>query len=920
MKIPLKGFAVFAAVVLALMTVFPVSAATASEPSVVAPSWGKSDETGVQADDMKKKWHNHRSDYEFSFEMPDRIGVGEYFSVPVTLQTEELGKEGYENVYIHVEKTLGPGDVLFRAADREKKIHTFINSGDWGWPGFDLPAEYRETTEWTFKFSKVGTYIITFKLVDQEGEVIAKKRALVFAKPAFADLGVQVSNLTIMTAAFGRDESGNDVIYTVVVGNPGKLVVMDAESEEILKVLDLPGATGAWAITVASDGAAYAGTYPNGHLYRYTPGADQVEDLGQPAPNTTVIYGLVPGKDGKVYGGTYWSGHAFEYDPKKGFTDFGQMVEGEEYVRSLAYDPDAHVLYAGIGAHAQLIKYDIATGEKENILPPQYANYTIVYDLNLEGGKLFIKLDPNYRMLVMDIQTGEIEAEMTVHSRGVSPLSPDGKVVYYTNGGILYAYNLETKTSERVKVGGNDVDFKANAIGWNYVRLSDPDFPGDTLFGFVGNYEGKAFKYNSQTNSLKTFTISLPKQPTDIFHVGSGPDGNIYSSGYLSGGMGVYSPVTAKKVQYTGLGQVEGMTTIGQKMYFGVYPHARIYEYDLSKPWQRNINPKLLFDLYGEEQDRPVAMVGLEEKGKLFIGTVPDYGRLGGALSVYDFASGKLDIYRNIVENQSVISLAYKNGKVYAGTSIYGGIGQDPVEKEAKLFVWDVERGEKTFETVPVPGETVIRALTIGPDGNIWGLAEGTLFIFDPETNMVIYKEDKFSDVQVSFESASLDIEATSTRGGAHLDLGKDGYIYGTADGKFFKIHPYTKNVTVLREQESFRLAQDRMGNFYFKNGPAIPYGNTLWRYTIEDNTVSVTGVVLDKTTLNLSVGETAALTATVEPSFATNKDVAWTSSNIGVAAVDGNGQVKAVAPGTAVITVTTDDGGKKATCVIQVK
>ncbi|MBH8593591.1 Ig-like domain-containing protein [Paenactinomyces guangxiensis] len=895
MKMSPKALTIFVAFLLVSMTIFPVSVATANK----SPAGKK---TGN---------HGHHSTYEFSYDWPDRIGVGEYVQVPVTLQTERPGKSGYESVYISFEKTSGPGDVLFRATDQGNKIHSFKNRGDWGRPGFDLPAVYKETTEWTFKFSKTGTYVITFKLIDQSGEILAKKKATVIAQPAFTNLGVQVSNLTIMTAAFGHDLSGNDVVYTVVVGDPGKLVVVDAKSEEILKVLDLPGATGAWAITVASDGAAYVGTYPNGHLYKYMPGADRVEDLGQPVPKQTVIYGLIPGKNGKVYGGTYYGGHAFEYDPNKGFTDFGTMVEGEEYVLSLAYDPEQHALYAGVGQHAHLIKYDIATGKKENMLPAEYANYTSVYDLDLEGGKLFIKLDPNYQMLVMDVKTGEIEAKMNVHSRGVSPLSPDGKAVYYTFGGILYAYNLESKTSEKVKVGGNDVDLKANTIGWGYVRLDDSEFPGYTLFGFAGNYTGKAFKYNSQTNSLKTFTVPLPKQPTDIFHVGAGPDGNIYSGGYLSGGVGVYSPAKGKTVQYTGLGQVEGMTSVGQKMFFGVYGHAKIYEYDVSQPWRSNINPKLLFDLYSEEQDRPVAMVGSEQEGKLFIGTVPYYGQLGGAFSVYDFASGKVDIHRHIVENQSIVSLAYKDGKVYAGTSIAGGLGQDPVEKEAKLFVWDVESGEKTFETVPVPGQTAVPALTVGPDGNIWGLAHRTLFIFDPDTRQVIYKEEKFAD-QVG--------GAPFSSGGARLDVGKDGHIYGTVSGIFFKINSGTKKLTILREQGSYRLARDRMGNFYFKDGQSIPYGNTLWRYTIEDPTVSVTGVVLDRTELSLSIGETAALKATVEPSFATNKDVSWESSNSGVATVDGNGQVKAVAPGTAVITVTTDDGGKTATCIVKVE
>jgi len=90
---------------------------------------------------------------------------------------------------------------------------------------------------------------------------------------------------------------------------------------------------------------------------------------------------------------------------------------------------------------------------------------------------------------------------------------------------------------------------------------------------------------------------------------------------------------------------------------------------------------------------------------------------------------------------------------------------------------------------------------------------------------------------------------------GMDLEIGLDGHIYGTAGGKFFKIDPADKEVTILRDSNSHFLAQDRMGNLYFKNGPSAPYGNTLWRYTLEDKTISVTGVTLDRTELNLSPG-----------------------------------------------------------------
>ncbi|MFS8610600.1 MAG: hypothetical protein FWJ68_03570 [Planifilum fulgidum] len=142
-------------------------------------------------------------------------------------------------------------------------------------------------------------------------------------------------------------------------------------------------------------------------------------------------------------------------------------------------------------------------------------------------------------------------------------------------------------------------------------------------------------------------------------------------------------------------------------------------------------------------------MTGSEEHHKLFIGTAPYYGQLGGAFAVYDTVTGEKQVYRNIVPNQSVISLAYKDGKVYAGTSIYGGDASVPVEKEAKLFVWDVATGKKIRETVPVPGETAIGALLVGPDGNIWGFAQGTLFIYDPKTGKVIYRGEKFPDLQL---------------------------------------------------------------------------------------------------------------------------------------------------------------------------
>ena len=82
--------------------------------------------------------------------------------------------------------------------------------------------------------------------------------------------------------------------------------------------------------------------------------------------------------------------------------------------------------------------------------------------------------------------------------------------------------------------------------------------------------------------------------------------------------------------------------------------------------------------------------------------------------------------------------------------------------------------------------------------------------------------------------------------------------------------------------------------------------------------TQPVTSVTLDQAELALYTGDTATLTATVQPDNATNKNVTWSSNNANVATVQ-NGTVNAVGAGEATITVTTEDGSKTATCTVKV-
>ena len=86
---------------------------------------------------------------------------------------------------------------------------------------------------------------------------------------------------------------------------------------------------------------------------------------------------------------------------------------------------------------------------------------------------------------------------------------------------------------------------------------------------------------------------------------------------------------------------------------------------------------------------------------------------------------------------------------------------------------------------------------------------------------------------------------------------------------------------------------------------------------SVTPTVVPVTGVSLDKSTLNIQKGESVTLVVTVRPSDATNQSVNWSTNNSNVTV--SNGMVTGKAVGTSVVTVTTDDGGHTAQCTVNV-
>lgn len=93
--------------------------------------------------------------------------------------------------------------------------------------------------------------------------------------------------------------------------------------------------------------------------------------------------------------------------------------------------------------------------------------------------------------------------------------------------------------------------------------------------------------------------------------------------------------------------------------------------------------------------------------------------------------------------------------------------------------------------------------------------------------------------------------------------------------------------------------------------------GNVKAECSVTVTVIDVTSIRISRTFATLSTGETLELTASVEPENATYKDIAWSSSDTGVATVT-DGKVTAVAAGSVVITAAASNG-LTASCRINV-
>ena len=554
------------------------------------------------------------------------------------------------------------------------------------------------------------------------------------------DLGVPVKEPVIWGAYVGPGKTGVlDTIYLSFsqYNAPLFLLAVNPDTGQ-MRQLDgpLPSEMGSWGFTIDHENRIYLGSHYNAHLLRFDPKTEKWEDLGRPAGGKeSFICALTTAPDGKIWGGTYPSAKLFSYDPKTGMTEnFDQMDPDQFYCYPTAGEDG--LIYCAI----QFEKIDIVVFDPKNktrtsLILNENRKPGRVTLVKGKDGRVYCKLSSSDQWF--RIEEGKRLVEIPPSGVPFVPkVLPDGRVFQSIENNLLRIENPVTKERKEIPL----------------------------QYEAVGAY---------------------------IFVVGTGPDGKIYGSSMLPLRLFVYDPQNHSLANLgkasVATGEIYSLGSLDGKLYLCSYPEASLSVYDPSKPIRfgkdGDANPRDLGPM-GAELYRPRAMIA-GPHGKVFIGGYPDYGLLGGAIGVYDPKKSEKRVYRHVIENQSIASLAYieKSDLIAGGGSVRGGTGTHAVEKEAKLMLWDPKDEKKVFEIVPVPEAKTILSLAVTVEGLLYGITNNEkVFVFDPKKREICKVFD------LGFEEPRE----------ISLQLGPDSRLYGLAKDAIFQIDPRSDRVSLV--------------------------------------------------------------------------------------------------------------------------
>ncbi len=561
----------------------------------------------------------------------------------------------------------------------------------------------------------------------------------------FEEIGaVEAVDLEVWPQLISRN-GGRYYVWGKVVKKPGRqsIVGISADTGEVVEVdlLDYGLFNIPLAVGPNENIYTYAGERNGGHFLRYNVESGELEDLGVPTVRAIYWMSGCQSNDEKFYVGTYPDTRLVMCDMRTGEVyDLGRISDDErqKYFMNPAIGDD-NVVYCPVGKHHQeLWSYDVESGSKEQILPAEL---------------------------------------MSGHGNGRVWTGVDGEVYGRIDGTEFLCRPDGIEIVEDVKV-----ERKGSRLIAGKKEIKEVD------------EQGRLVVMDRETGRVRKIDTELEPWHMEIFAVGCEAGGKIYG-GTINGACLFSYDISIGKVKNY------GRITNGSTQIYDVLNHERglflasylncIDLYDPGRPVGDD-NPVPVADLGKEyEQERPVDLI-CGPDGMIYVGTIPSKGVVGGALVRINPEDLSYEVWRNVIFEQSVIFLLSvpETREVFCVTDIRGGSSTKATQKEACVFLWDVDEERLSWNGRPVEGARFYGCVSRTKDGLILGTAKDKFYAFCPERREVVYLGELLMQ----------GVECTWLNKRA---LGADGLIYGVQRDVLFAINPEDWSVEQVGRHES---------------------------------------------------------------------------------------------------------------------
>ena len=403
---------------------------------------------------------------------------------------------------------------------------------------------------------------------------------------------------------------------------------------------------------------------PAGHFLKFDMQTMQLVDLGAPAANATYPPWRTVAPDGRIYVGTYPEARVLWCDPSTDTVgDLGVMTTNaaNRYAFTIAVDAANRHLYVPVGLHTgEIWSHDLQTGEKRQIMPASIGQaHTFFY-------------------------------------------------IYRCTDGNVYGHSASD----------NSLKFRCYPDRTELVGFTPP------IAGEPSQTTGCGYQFNSITedNQLRKrnlsngqweyLDINVEGSPSGIYSIGCERDGIVFGGGTSPlCHLFTFDPNSGELKDMGGGTEPGGAVQIYDVLSHQQGPHDGLFissyggaHFDFYDP--RTGAMTNIASLADSHQQERAPEMALGPDGMIYSGTIPTKGHLGGAVVRINPQTFGVDVWRNVIQDQSFNDLTPIPGsrEICFSSSIHGGTTAVPTTTEASVMLWDVDQERIVWQGRPLPG------------------------------------------------------------------------------------------------------------------------------------------------------------------------------------------------------------------------